>query len=649
MATSGSFRYTMWSVFHGMNGVGTTYTNEAIFTWSVTSTISGPNPQSTISWTMTPEGRIDNMGAREYDMFVKIDGVQVGTGQFKFTNKISGSASGAFSGVTTLSHNANGVKSFTVEIGTTSYTGSSRSQSFTLDTLAVPATLTAAPNFTDEGDPMIYYSNVSGNLVTAVDACISFTGAKDDVPYRAVTKTGTTYRFYLTAEERKTLRKGVTTGNNTSVRFYLRTTIDGKQYYSSMTKQLTLVNYMPTLNPMFYDDNAATVALTGDDTIMIRYFSHVYFNMGAVAKKEATIDSRYVVCGSTTLEDYTSNIGTIVGPDSNIVHFGMTDSRGYSVKETTNFNMIPYEKLTSYLTLQPLSLAGDLVIQFEGKFFNEDFGEERNSLQFEYGIRRNGGDISWHPINPSVTYNGYRYQASYTITGLDPNSTYTITGNVIDALMSIQTEEQSVTSKPIFDWGKSDFQHNTDVYLTANHPIRVNDNGIKKDVFNPQNTEGHTTVGYGNYINERGDTKIYGDSIDLTANSEIRLNGKPFGGKVLWEGASHMNASQVANLSENISDQINGIVLVFSLYRNGYAEDVSIQSFFVSKKEVELLPDAPHAFFLMINAGFSTIGAKYLYIDDDVITGNATNTSNSSNNGLTFNNSMFVLRYVIGV
>lgn len=634
MATSGSFTITT-----------NTYAKWT-FSWSRTSAAGGSAPTSTISWTLSlaVQGSIPTMiSPLNVPYTVVVDGVST-TGRGVFYN--GGRVSGGTTKTQTISHNSDGTKSFTVTFtgGTTTET-----KTYTLDALAVPATITSAPNFTDEGDPMIYYSNVSGNLVTAVDACISFTGAKDDVPYRAVTKTGTTYRFYLTTEERKTLRKGVTTGNSISVRFYLRTTIDGKQYYSTMTKQLTLVNYMPTLNPMFYDDNAATVALTGDDTIMIRYFSHVYFNMGASAKKEATIDSRYVVCGSTTLEDYTSNTGTIVGPDSNIVHFGMTDSRGYSVKETTNFNMIPYEKLTSYLTLQPLSLAGDLVIQLEGKFFNEDFGEEQNSLQFEYGIRKDGGDISWHPINPSVTYNGYRYQASYTITGLDPNSTYTITGNVIDALMSVQTEEQSVTSKPIFDWGKSDFQHNTDVYLTANHPIRVNDSGMKKDVFNPLNTEGHTTVGYGNYINERGDTKIYGDNIDLTANSEIRLNGKPFGGKVLWEGASHMNASQVANLSENISDQINGIVLVFSLYRNGAAEDVSIHSFFVSKKEVELLPDAPHAFFLMINAGFSTIGAKYLYIDNDVITGNATNTSNSSNNGLTFNNSMFVLRYVIGV
>ena len=90
-------------------------------------------------------------------------------------------------------------------------------------------------------------------------------------------------------------------------------------------------------------------------------------------------------------------------------------------------------------------------------------------------------------------------------------------------------------------------------------------------------------------------------------------------------------------------------MLVFSLYRNGAAENVSINSAFISKYEVAALPDAPHTFWMAINAGFSTIGAKYLYINDTTITGHEGNTSSGANSGITFNNSMYVLRYVIGV
>jgi hypothetical protein len=50
-----------------------------------------------------------------------------------------------------------------------------------------------------------------------------------------------------------------------------------------------------------------------------------------------------------------------------------------------------------------------------------------------------------------------------------------------------------------------------------------------------------------------------------------------------------------------------------------------------------------------INAGFSGFGAKYLYIYDNRITGHETNTASGANSGVTFNNSQYVLRYVIGV
>ena len=61
------------------------------------------------------------------------------------------------------------------------------------------------------------------------------------------------------------------------------------------------------------------------------------------------------------------------------------------------------------------------------------------------------------------------------------------------------------------------------------------------------------------------------------------------------------------------------------------------------------MPNAPHTFFLMINSGFGVVGAKYLYIADNVITGDATNAQDGSNNGFTYKNRSFVLRYVIGV
>ena len=57
-----------------------------------------------------------------------------------------------------------------------------------------------------------------------------------------------------------------------------------------------------------------------------------------------------------------------------------------------------------------------------------------------------------------------------------------------------------------------------------------------------------------------------------------------------------------------------------------------------------------NVFTLNSSAIFGVLAAKYLYIHNDKITGNAeSNSSGTSSSGITYNNAGFVLRYVIGV
>lgn len=118
--------------------------------------------------------------------------------------------------------------------------------------------------------------------------------------------------------------------------------------------------------------------------------------------------------------------------------------------------------------------------------------------------------------------------------------------------------------------------------------------------------------------------------------------------KVLWSGNIYMTSSQSIVLSENISKQPNGIVLIFSRFANNVAENSNFNHFFVSKKHVANHPGTGSAFF-MAAVNFSFICSKYLYISDDRITGNDLNSSTGTNNGITYNNAGYVLRYVIGV
>lgn len=110
--------------------------------------------------------------------------------------------------------------------------------------------------------------------------------------------------------------------------------------------------------------------------------------------------------------------------------------------------------------------------------------------------------------------------------------------------------------------------------------------------------------------------------------------------KTLWSGASQMPFEYTIPLllDKKISQQANGIVLVFSRSFNGEADDAYFTSIFVPKILISLQPQKLHNFTLYSG---SIVSNKILNISDSSISGAAAN--------VTENNSQFFLRYVIGV
>lgn len=117
---------------------------------------------------------------------------------------------------------------------------------------------------------------------------------------------------------------------------------------------------------------------------------------------------------------------------------------------------------------------------------------------------------------------------------------------------------------------------------------------------------------------------------------------------ILWSGAYYMNGNQTVTLSDLISNQASGIVLVFSTYASGAAVDANFFEVFIPKAIVAQKPGGGHS-FVMAKSLFDAIATKYLYINDGSIAGHANNTLTGSANGITYANNAFVLRYVIGV
>jgi hypothetical protein len=123
-----------------------------------------------------------------------------------------------------------------------------------------------------------------------------------------------------------------------------------------------------------------------------------------------------------------------------------------------------------------------------------------------------------------------------------------------------------------------------------------------------------------------------------------------FDGQLLWEGVYYMSASQTATLAEPVSKQRSGIVLVFSRYSSSTAQNYHFNTFFVPKYQIANHEGCGHTFTMTTDGTFGVFAAKYLYLHDTHIAGNANNEATGTGAcGITYANNGFVLRYVIGV
>lgn len=117
---------------------------------------------------------------------------------------------------------------------------------------------------------------------------------------------------------------------------------------------------------------------------------------------------------------------------------------------------------------------------------------------------------------------------------------------------------------------------------------------------------------------------------------------------ILWSGVKYMTSSHSATLSETVSSQPTGICLVFSRYEDGEALDYGWTTYFVPKKLVSLYSGKAHI-ITMSTTNAEMFATKYLYIYDDRIDGYDRNSaSGTTSTGITYDNKLFVLRYVIG-
>lgn len=320
------------------------------------------NNTSTVRWTLESIGGSVNYYTI-YNWGVWVNGQQIYGTQTTYWNSYNFPAkTGSATGTITVNHNADGsAGNVGFQLNGCVYYNKSNSYTGSISLTKIPrqANLTSAPDFNDEANPTIGYSNPAGNSVSSLDACISLTGSRDDIGYRAVSKTGSSYTFNLTEAERNVLRGACPNSNSLSVKFFLRTVISGNTYYSILTKTMTIVNGNPTFsdsNITYKDSNSTTVAVTGNNQKLVQNLSNLLATItSATAKKSASI-SKYeaTINGVTKMITSAGNIdfGVINSANNLTLSVKVTDSRGNTATASKTVTFLAWVLPTAIISLK---------------------------------------------------------------------------------------------------------------------------------------------------------------------------------------------------------------------------------------------------------------------------------------------------------
>lgn len=366
------------------------------------------------------------------------------------------------------------------------------------------------------------------------------------------------------------------------------TTSNSKKFY------IVFSNTTPVVSGTVIDTNSVAIAVSGDANTMIRWLSHIEASITVEAQGGATIVEYGIMNGGHDRQFVNTTVFEATGDE--VFQFYATDNRGETGYATITMPVIEYLQPTAKVNTGVITGEGEAAVTVKGVYFASNINTTANTIAVAYRYKLNGAEDTeysdWAQITEiEVDAETNTYVASGYATGLDYNKTYEFQAKIVDVFYTALSAIYVAASIPVFDWSATDFNFNV--------PVTV--------------------------------------------------MGKPLGGtpenKVLWSGKQSMTAGTSINLSEAISAQEHGVVIVFSTGGG----DNGWNTFFIPKIMVSLYNGGAQTFFLA--SGGTAVGINQLFIEDKSISGAMGNNEdgNSPATNITVSSSLFALRYVIGV
>lgn len=271
------------------------------------------------------------------------------------------------------------------------------------------------------------------------------------------------------------------------------TTYNGNtQIGSTSSKQFTVTtneNFCkPTLSGSVVDSNQDTIAITGDDTILIAGYSTANVSYRTAPRNSASV--KKVTVNSLTAYSG-SSVGTVTGTkeltsfNANTIDIVSTDSREYSAINTltagTDYTLIPYIPITFNGEVTRQTPTGNtLLLSFSGNYYSGSLGETTNSLTIIWKWRIKG-DTTWETGGTLVENTDYvintndntyhsgtgQYQSEISLgNGFNYQTNYEIGIFYTDVLITdrnvILLGKKGI---PVFNWGDDYFNINGDLLL----------------------------------------------------------------------------------------------------------------------------------------------------------------------------------------
>ncbi len=461
-------------------------------------------------------------------------------------------------------------------------------QSMTLASIPRKAVFTNTIDLTEDSSEIVFeYSNPAGNYVSKLEFTIHLTGIEEShLPWIDLNKTGYKRAFKFIEEYKEIFRKYIGDKKENQVTYVLKTTIGEKEFYDWSRKNFKLTKTSaPTLTGSLSYINLDKT-LPNNNVFNLKNNINITLSGKVAAKTGTKIKSLNLKIENKTIINSPDNLTFKVGflKTSGKVRGELTavDYRGFTSKKLIiDMYIYKYNRPTVFLN-----------------------AKRKNNYEDETSIDINGKIQSL--IIDKKELNSIEY-IKYWIDGDKNKATIT----------NINVNKDGTFKIPTI-WRSFPKTEKKTIYVTI------------KDKYTTVTADAiELARGQAIFRISTADNKLYNNEKRVLTEDDIRY-------EVIASPNIFMGENDVVEIKKGITSYPNGIILIWSRYKDGSPREYDFILTYIHKSFVDLFSGKG----VIEQVGRTNVGDKYFYVYNDKIVGNAENTVGESGT--------FVLRRVIG-